>query len=256
MGTAIEWTNETWNPTTGCTEVSPGCDNCYARELAHGRLKDVYSKRPPEDLALRDDPFAVRLWPERLDKPCSWRDPRRVFVNSMSDLFHNHIPFEYIERVFTVMMKEDRHTYQVLTKRPWLAVKYWQRAYGRCLPIPSHIWMGTSIEHAEFLYRARHLSEVPAAIRFLSCEPLLGPLDLDLSGIHWVIVGGESGIHHRPMNLDHARDIRDQCQVAGVPFFFKQIGGRTPKAGGCELDGREWKEFPAIPETTPEEREP
>ena len=279
MSTAIGWTDETWNPTTGCTEVSPGCDHCYAHDLAHGRLKEVYSRRLPVLRGEDGNPFAVRLWPERLDKPRQWRGrPRMIFVNSMSDLFHADIPYEYVARVFDVMVAEDRHTYQVLTKRPGRAARFWAN-YGGDHDVPAHIWMGTSIENQDYAYRAKQLLQIPASVRFLSCEPLLGPIDLEqvvdtrdapgclnlLTGdwwpavgdmeeefrrredgpaINWVIVGGESGPLYRAMNLDHARAIRFQCVAAGVAFFFKQVGGRTPKAGGCELDGREWQEFP------------
>ncbi len=244
MSTAIEWTDESWNPVTGCTEVSAGCDNCYARELANRRLADVYLKRAPAVVTPENEanPFAVRLWPERLSKPRSWRDPKMVFVNSMSDMFHADIDRTYVASVFRVMLQESRHIYQVLTKRPGRAAAFW-RSY-RGYPIPGHIWIGTSVENQDMTYRVGQLRGIPAAVRFLSCEPLLGPLDLDLEGIHWVIVGGESGNNYRPMNLDYARSIRDQCLEAEVPFFFKQVGGRTPKAGGCELDGREWKQFP------------
>lgn len=246
----IEWTDATWNPATGCTRVSAGCDHCYAHTLAHGRLAQAYARRlPVVDTASNvADPFAVRLWPERLPEPSRWKDPRMVFVNSMSDLFHADVPDEFVRRVFTVMLDVDRHVYQVLTKRPTRAVRFFERnrdlfPSGR---IPGHIWMGTSVENQEVIYRVDHLRLVPAQIRFLSCEPLLGPLRLELREIHWVIAGGESGIGYRAMEAAWAREVRDQCLAANVPFFFKQWGGRTPKAGGRLLDERVWNEMPAL----------
>jgi protein gp37 len=246
--TKIEWTDATWNPATGCTRVSAGCDNCYAHVLAHGRLSAAYRKKLPvvDNPENRVDPFSVRLWPERLDQPGKWPEPRLIFVNSMSDLFHVDIPEDYIRKVFEVMLRVRHHVYQVLTKRPSRAVRFFMRntdlfPTGR---IPRHIWMGTSVESQDVVYRVRQIKELPATIRFLSCEPLLGPLSLDLDSIHWVIVGGESGIGYRRMNLEWARRVRDQCIAAGVPFFFKQVGGRTPKAGGRLLDEQTWDEMP------------
>jgi len=248
--TRIEWTDATWNPVTGCTRVSAGCDNCYAATLANGRLNEVYRRRlpvleTPENL---EDPFAVRLWPERLGQPERWNDPRLVFVNSMSDLFHANIPDAFVRRVFEVMLSVDRHVYQVLTKRPARAARFWRRNRDlfKDRPYPEHIWIGTSIENQAVIYRADQVRQVSADVRFLSCEPLLGPLRLDLTDIHWVIVGGESGVGYRHLDLDWARSIRDQCFRTSVPFFFKQIGGRTPKAGGRLLDGVEWNEMPAL----------
>lgn len=253
--TAIEWTDVTWNPVTGCTPVSSGCDNCYARTLARGRLARVYLKRlpvvtSPENVA---DPFAVRLWPERLTQPAALPAPSMVFVNSMSDVFHHEVPEVFVRKIFAVMLREERHVYQVLTKRPARALRFFTRnrdlfPAGR---IPGHIWMGTSIENQAAAFRSDHLRRVPAEVRFLSCEPLLGPLQIDLSGIHWVIVGGESGAVHRRMDLDWARGVRDQCLAAGIAFFFKQVGGRTPKEGGRLLDGREWNETPMGPSNHP-----
>jgi protein gp37 len=244
----IEWTDATWNPTTGCTKVSEGCEHCYAHALAHGRLAAVYLRRLPvlPTEGNQSDPFAVRVWPERLSQPERWKEPRKVFVNSMSDLFHVDVPEEFVREVFEVMLHVDRHVYQVLTKRPSRAVRFVRRnadlfPAGR---IPSHIWMGTSVENSVVRSRVAQLRDLPAATRFLSCEPLLGPLTLNLDGIHWVIVGGESGIGYRKLYLDWVREIRDQCAAAGVPFFFKQVGGRTPKAGGRILDGRTWDEMP------------
>lgn len=244
----IEWTDATWNPVTGCTKVSAGCDNCYAHTLAHGRLADVYTRQlpviqTPENEA---DPFAVRLWPERLGEPRKWKGQRIVFVNSMSDMFHADIPDAFVRRVFETMLEVDRHVYQVLTKRPSRAFRFFQQNQD-LFPdkkIPQHIWIGTSVENQEVDYRVDHLRRVPAAVRFLSCEPLLGPLQLDLTGIHWVIAGGESGIGYRKMDADWARGLRDQCKEADVAFFFKQWGGRTPKAGGRELDGETWDRMP------------
>lgn len=246
---SIEWTDATWNPTTGCTKVSRGCDNCYAHVLAHGRLAKVYSKQlpvveTPENVA---DPFSVRVWTDRLDQPASWKDPRMIFVNSMSDLFHVDVPPAFLLQVFEIMADVDRHVYQVLTKRPGRAAKFLQEhphlltAEGK---LPEHIWIGTSVEDQEVAYRVRQLVAAPASVRFLSCEPLLGSLELDLDGIDWVIVGGESGIGYRKLDLEWAREIRNQCRVQNVPFFFKQVGGRTPKAGGRLLDGETWDEMP------------
>jgi protein gp37 len=246
--TGIEWTDATWNPVTGCTKVSTGCDHCYAAALAERRLRDVYLRRVPavDSARNRADPFAVRIWPERLEQPAKWLDPRMVFVNSMSDLFHSDIPDEFVVKVFRTMLEVDRHVYQVLTKRPSRAQRFWRRhvALFGDRPIPEHIWIGTSIENQEVAYRADHLRQVPALVRFLSCEPLLGPLVLDLIRIQWVIAGGESGKGYRALDLDWVRGIREQCHKAGVAFFFKQVGGRTPKAGGRELDGRVWDEMP------------
>lgn len=252
---AIEWTDATWNPTTGCTRVSAGCDHCYAERLSRRLLARTYRARLPvvNTQENRHDPFAVRVWPERLGVPATWREPRRVFVNSMSDLFHHEVPEEFVRRCFEVMLGVDRHVYQVLTKRPARAMRFVRR-HRDMFPegLPAHIWIGTSVEDQSVDYRVRHLLAVPAEVRFLSCEPLIGPLDLspfmgasvDLEGLHWVIVGGESGIPARPMDPSWARDLRDQCLAAGVPFFFKQWGGRTPKAGGRELDGVTWDGYP------------
>jgi protein gp37 len=248
QNTQIEWTDATWNPTTGCTKVSAGCDNCYAHTLAHGRLSDVYRRALPviQTTEAEADPFAIRLWQDRLKQPSKWAEGRMIFVNSMSDLFHQDIPEDYLRSVFEVMLEVDRHVYQVLTKRPGRAMRFYRRNAdlfgGR--PIPEHIWMGTSIEDQAAVFRLRQLVQLPAETRFLSCEPLLGPILLDLTGIHWVIVGGESGIGYRKLDPEWASGIRDQCLAAGVPFFFKQHGGRTPKAGGRLLDGRTWDELP------------
>lgn len=245
----IEWTNATWNPATGCTRVSAGCDNCYALALANGRLAHRYAVQPParDTVANRADPFAVRLWPERLAQPGKWRKQRMIFVNSMSDVFHRDIPDDFVRQIFKVMLEVDRHIYQVLTKRPGRALRFVRQNASLFKDgfLPNHIWLGTSVENESVAYRVDQLRKVPAAVRFLSCEPLLGELAPDLEGIHWVIVGGESGPAHRPMDLDWARKIRDTCVDQEVPFFFKQVGGRTPKAGGRLLDGETWDQFPA-----------
>lgn len=233
---SIEWTDATWNPVTGCTKVSPGCANCYAERFAE-RFKGV--KGHPFEQG-----FDLRLWPERLEQPLRWKSPRRIFVNSMSDLFHKNIPPEFITRVFDVMEKADWHTYQVLTKRSELIRDFVNSRYKDAC-VPPHIWLGTSVENRSVLNRIEHLRQTPASVRFLSFEPLLESLGhLDLSGIDWVIVGGESGPGFRAMETEWAREIRDQCLDAGVAFFFKQWGGIRPKSGGNLLDGREWMEFP------------
>ncbi len=232
---AIEWTDATWNPVTGCTQVSPGCDHCYALTFAE-RFRGVPG-HPYEQ------GFDLKLWPERLELPLKWRRPRRIFVNSMSDLFHRDVPDEYIHRVFETMVKADWHIFQVLTKRSARL-----KRLGPTLPWRPHIWAGVSVEQDRYDWRADHLRQVPAHVRFISAEPLLGPLDqLGLDGIHWLITGGESGHGHRPCDPQWVRDLRDRCQSSGVLFFHKQWGGRTPKAGGRLLDGRTWDEQPPIP---------
>jgi len=240
---AIEWTEATWNPVTGCDRVSPGCDNCYALALA-ARLKAMGSPKYQHDGDPRTSGpgFGVTLHPGELELPRRWRRPRRVFVNSMSDLFHPRVPVEFIAEVFTVMTESPQHTYQVLTKRPKRA-----RSVLRDLNTPPlrNVWVGVSVEDNERTDRTSVLRETPAVVRFLSCEPLLGPLPwLDLTGIDWVIVGGESGPEARPMREEWVTEIRDNCLDAGIPFFFKQWGGRTPKAGGRRLAGRTWDEMP------------
>ncbi len=229
---AIEWTEATWNPVTGCDQISPGCAHCYAKTFAE-RWRGI-PDHPYEQ------GFALRLWPERLDTPLRWKRSRTIFVNSMSDLFHEDIPDAFIFDVFATMKQANWHVFQVLTKRPERLA-----ALASELPWPDHVWVGVSIENRRFVHRADLLREVPAAVRFISAEPLLGHLDgLDLTGIDWLIAGGESGHKHRPMKPEWARALRDQCQAAGVSFFFKQWGGRTPKAGGRELDGQIWDEMP------------
>lgn len=239
---AIEWTEVTWNPVTGCDRVSAGCDNCYAMALAK-RLKAMGSAKYQIDGDPRTSGpgFGVTLHPSALAEPHRWRQPRTVFVNSMSDLFHARVPVGFIRDVFDVMASTPHHTYQVLTKRS-LRVK---RVADK-LVWPPNVWMGMSVENADALPRVDHLRDVPATVRFLSCEPLVGPLTgLNLDGIHWVIAGGESGPHYRMMDVRWAREIRDRCRASGIPFFFKQWGGRTPKALGRELDGQLWDEMPA-----------
>ncbi|MEV6190354.1 DUF5131 family protein [Streptomyces albidoflavus] len=238
---AIEWTEATWNPTTGCDRVSTGCDNCYALALAK-RLKAMGAPKYQNDGDPRTSGpgFDVTLHPDALDVPYSWKSPRVVFVNSMSDLFHARVPLDFVRQVFQVMADTPQHTYQVLTKRARR-----MRQVARKLDWPTNLWMGVSVESEAELPRIDDLRQVPAAVRFLSCEPLLGPLPgLNLEGIGWVIAGGESGPNHRPLDEAWVTDIRDTCQQAGAAFFFKQWGGRTPKAGGRTLAGRTWDEMP------------
>lgn len=286
--TAIEWTEETWNPTTGCDRVSPGCDNCYALTLA-ARLKAMGQAKYQNDGDPRTSGpgFGLTMHPDTLTTPLRWHMSRRVFVNSMSDLFHDKVTDEFIARVFAVMALAPQHTFQVLTKRhgrmrSLLTSREFIRLYARTRdelarehrlshvltrvtatwPLPN-AWLGVSVEDQRWAdIRIPALLETPAAVWFLSCEPLLGPIDLTLvgwdgatgltvldhppNGIDWVIVGGESGPGARPMHPDWVRSLRDQCNDAGVPFFFKQWGGRTPKAGGRILDGRTWDEYPEV----------
>ncbi|MET9847874.1 DUF5131 family protein [Streptomyces ossamyceticus] len=238
---AIEWTEATWNPTTGCDRVSPGCDNCYALTLAK-RLKAMGAEKYQNDGDPRTSGpgFDVTLHPDALNVPYGWKSPRTVFVNSMSDLFHARVPLDFVRQVFQVMADTPQHTYQVLTKRARRL-----RQIAPKLDWPDNVWMGVSVETEKELARVNDLCEVPSAVRFLSCEPLLGPLaGLRLDGIHWVIAGGESGPGHRAPDEAWVTQIRDTCQDAGVAFFFKQWGGRTPKAGGRLLEGRTWDQMP------------
>jgi protein gp37 len=238
---SIEWTQATWNPVTGCDRISPGCDHCYALTLAR-RLQAMGSAKYQNDgHPVTSGPgFAVTIHPDALTVPLRWARPRTVFVNSMSDLFHARVPTWYVHQVFQVMAATGRHTYQILTKR---ARRLSQLAPQ--LPWPPNVWAGVSVETAAQLHRLDQLRTVPAAVRFLSAEPLLGPLhNVDLTRIGWVIAGGESGPAARPMHPDWPRQLRDACQTAAVPFFFKQWGGRTPKAGGRLLDGRTWDQQP------------
>jgi protein gp37 len=230
---AIEWTDSTWNPVTGCTKVSPGCKHCYAETFAE-RWRGVRG-HPYEQ------GFDLRIWPERLRLPLTWKKPRMIFVNSMSDLFHETVPIDIVEKVFDVMGEASWHIFQVLTKRAERLAEL-----APCLEWHPNVWMGVSIETAKFLWKADRLRKVPAAVRFLSIEPLLGPIDdLNLEGIDWVIVGGESGPGARPMNPAWVRSIRDQCRQSSVPFFFKQWGGMQKNRGGRVLDGRTCDEMPA-----------
>jgi protein gp37 len=241
IGTAIEWTEVTWNPTTGCDRVTAGCDHCYALTLSK-RLKAMGAEKYQNDGDPRTSGpgFAVTIHEATLDDPYGWGGSRLVFVNSMSDLFHAKVPLGFIRRVFAVMADTPQHTYQILTKR---SVRL--RRMAATLSWPPNVWIGVSVENEATFGRADDLREVPAAVRFLSCEPLLGPItSLDLDGIGWVIAGGESGAGHRPVQADWVRQIRDACLAADTPFFFKQWGGRTPKQGGRLLDGRTWDEKP------------
>ena len=228
---------------TGCTRISAGCDHCYAHTVAHRRTRDIYLSKAPvrAERGFAADPFAPRFWEERLERPLAWRTPRRIFVNSMSDVFHAHFTLEMIRRVFDVMGRAHWHHFQLLTKRPDRALRL-----AAALPWADNIWVGTSIEDMRVAHRADALRRIrQARIRFISAEPLLGPLDgLDLTGIHWVIGGGESGPGYRRCDPAWARGVRDLCRRRRVKFFWKQWGGATPKAGGRTLDGREWNEYP------------
>ena len=236
---AIEWTDSTWNPVTGCTKVSAGCDRCYAERFAE-RFRGV--KGHPFEHG-----FDLVLRPERLHQPKQWQRSRLIFVNSMSDLFHKEVPEAFIDKVFDTMEEANWHTYQVLTKRSSLLRDFVNRRYA-ARQAPAHIWLGVSIENASMLGRLEHLRETRASVRFISFEPLLACVgNVDLEGIHWVIAGGESGPGARTVQADWLRNIRDACQARAVAFFFKQWGGRSPKAGGRTLDGREWAEYPAQP---------
>jgi protein gp37 len=230
----IEWTEATWNPVTGCSKVSPGCAHCYAETLSR-RFRWTTAPWTPANADTN-----VRLRHERLNQPLRWRRPRVIFVNSMSDLFHEFVPLSFIQDVFSVMEEAHWHTFQILTKRAERLAEL-----APILDWPANVWMGVSVENNRWAYRADYLRAVPAAVRFISAEPLLGPLDrLNLEGIDWLIAGGESGPRHRPMLEEWVLELRDRSVDAGVAFFFKQWGGRTSKVGGRELDGREWSELP------------
>jgi protein gp37 len=229
---SIEWTDATWNPLTGCTKISPGCQHCYAERMSI-RLQAMGQ-------ANYVNGFRLTLHEDMLGQPLSWRKPRTVFVNSMSDLFHKDVPGGFIQRVFDVMRRASRHRFQVLTKRSERLARMSSE-----IDWPANVWMGVSVENADYTFRIDHLRQTGAAVKFLSLEPLLGPLsDLDLSGIDWVIVGGESGPGARPIASGWVASIRDQCVTAGVPFFFKQWGGVIKSRTGRELDGRTWDQMP------------
>ena len=244
MKTKIEWTDETWNPVTGCTKVSPGCEHCYAERIAE-RFRGVPG-HPYEN------GFDLQLRPERLSEPSRWRKPRVVFVCSMADLFHQDVPDHYLTEVFVTMQKNRKHIFQVLTKRPHRMLKFLKDEWP--WTVPENVWLGVSMEGSGYLWRADVLRLIPASIRFLSIEPLLSKIDdLDLKGIHWVIVGGESGPDARYMDATWPRAIRDQCAEAGVPFFFKQWGAYNEegfrvgkKAASNVLDGRQHLAVPSV----------
>lgn len=230
--TSIEWTDASWNPVTGCDKISPGCKHCYAERMAH-RLQAMGNKN-------YQNGFEVTLQPHMLQHPPTWKTPKRIFVNSMSDLFHEAVPLDYIQRVFQVMNLANWHQYQILTKRSERL-----KELSPQFPWSPHIWMGVSVESPKYLSRIDHLRSTGARVKFLSIEPLLEPIgELHLDGIHWVIVGGESGPGARPMQADWVRDIRDQCLRQDVAFFFKQHGGVRKEKYGRELDGRTWDELP------------
>lgn len=233
-GSAIEWTESTWNPITGCSKISPGCKHCYAERMAK-RLKAM-------GVPQYADGFAVTLQEKTLEAPLGWAKPQVIFVNSMSDLFHEDVPLDYIQRMFDVMRRAHWHTFQILTKRAERLA-----ALNAELSWPVNAWMGVSIESDAYTFRADHLRRTGAHLKFLSCEPLLGPLpSLNLEGLDWVIVGGESGPGARPMKEAWVHEIRENCEAARVPFFFKQWGGVRKKQAGRELGGRTWDEMPAL----------
>ena len=235
---AIEWTESTWNPLTGCNKISPGCKHCYAERMAI-RLKAMGQPNYARG-------FKLTLHEDSLEIPLRWKKPQTIFVNSMSDLFHKDVPFEFIERVFDVMHRAHWHRFQVLTKRSERLMELSPK-----LEWTSNIWMGVSVENSDYTFRIDHLRKTNAQIKFLSLEPLLGPLPkLNLKGINWVIVGGESGPGARPIEQEWVVDIRSQCQRVKVPFFFKQWGGVNKKKAGRNLDGRTWDEMPVTPRST------
>jgi protein gp37 len=229
---SIEWTNATWNPVTGCHKVSAGCANCYAERFAE-RWRGI-SGHPYEQ------GFDLKTWPERVNLPLTWKEPKTIFVNSMSDLFHQDIPLKFVKQIFEVMNKAHWHQFQVLTKR----ADHLEKLSSQ-LKWTDNIWMGVSVESDKFTYRIDSLRKTKAKVKFLSLEPLLGPLPkLKLRGIHWAIVGGESGPGARPIEKDWIVDIRKQCKKAKVPFFFKQWGGVWKKKNGRLLEGRTWDQMP------------
>jgi len=231
--TKIEWTDVTWNPMTGCTPISDGCKNCYAIKMAH-RLQAMGQKRYKNG-------FKVSLHPDLLDIPLKWKKPRMVFVNSMGDMFHEEIPLDYIKRVFDIMVRAERHIFQILTKRSSRMLELAQH-----LPWPDNVWMGVTIESAKYGYRADNLRETAAKIKFLSIEPMIGPVsDISLVDIDWVIVGGESGPQARAIEKEWPLAVRDNCMNNNVPFFFKQWGGRNKKKNGRLLEGQIWDQYPS-----------
>lgn len=239
--TKIEWTDATWNPVTGCSKITRGCDHCYAERFSE-RFRGVLG-HPFEN------GFDLTLRPERLKQPLQWKSPKRIFVNSMSDLFHKKVPKRFIDSVFDTMEEAEWHIFQVLTKRSSLMNKYLNERYREGLA-PTHIWLGVSVEDAKNAIRLKHLQSAKASVKFVSFEPLLGSVGkVNLEGIHWAIVGGESGPHARSMEEEWAIEIRDQCRKFDVAFFFKQWGGIRPKSGGRLLHGCEWNEFPNISDT-------
>lgn len=234
QNSAIEWTEATWNPLTGCDKISPGCTHCYAERMSL-RLKLMGQPNYRNG-------FELTVHEHALDIPLRWKKPQRIFVNSMSDLYHKDVPEEFIQRVFAVMRQAHWHRFQILTKRSDRLAEVSPR-----LDWPANVWQGVSVESAEYCQRVDHLRSTGARVRFLSVEPLLGPIpNLDLTGIHWVIVGGESGPGARPMQESWVLEIRDQCRRAGVPFFFKQWGGTNKKRTGRLLEGRSWDEMPSL----------
>lgn len=229
---SIEWTDATWNPITGCSKVSPGCKHCYAERFSK-RLKAMGTKK-------YENAFNLTLHPESLETPLTWKSSRKIFVNSMSDLFHEDVPEDFIHKVFDVMKRADWHQFQILTKRSERLSQLSPR-----IEWPANVWMGVSVENEAYTFRIDHLRRTNAAIKFLSLEPLLGPLsNLELDGMDWVIVGGESGPGARPMSEDWVIEIRNQCLASSVPFFFKQWGGVQRKQNGRKLEGRTWDETP------------
>jgi protein gp37 len=235
----IEWTDSTWNPVTGCTKVSPGCKHCYAERLSY-RLQAMGN---PSYI----NGFELTIHERMLQVPLTWKQPQRIFVNSMSDLFHEKVPREFIQDVFDVMRRASWHTFQVLTKRSGRL-----RDLSADIDWPDNVWMGVSVENHEYTFRIDDLARTDAHVKFLSLEPLLGPLPcMDLSGIDWVIVGGESGPGARPLKAEWVIDIRDQCTVSAVPFFFKQWGGVHRKQNGRLLEGRNWSQMPEAAISSP-----
>ncbi len=232
--TKIEWTETTWNPVTGCSKISPGCEHCYAERMAL-RLQAMGQAKYAKG-------FEVATHSKELKAPATWRKPSMVFVCSMGDLLHNDVPLEFIREVFAVIKATPQHTYQLLTKRSERLA-----SIAPDLQWPKNLWIGVTVENDDYVHRIEDLAQVPAAVRFLSCEPLLGPLHhLILDAVDWVIVGGESGPGARPMNSGWVRDIRDQCTSQEIPFFFKQWGGVNKKRAGRILDSKIWQQFPAV----------